>query len=435
MMPRKIFVIMALVATVAFSQQDDIFVPEIMTEQSFVQAPVQVLVEAESAEASYIAAKRKMAALLQSGKSEDECTKSAEETIKGVFTEVTSSQTMINKLDDGSKCILKGKPHVDYAKSRLKAALDALSSATKGNTDVLSHAVKNAKKELKRTKEIANETRRECRCAVKKTADEMWKFATSMTVMRERTIVREMMLICIIKARKKTTTTTKTVTVSKVAPVDPCKKWKAEHKANKEISKALKAEVKFAGGATTLKPQGKTTLNAAAKILNKYPWMSITVEGHSDAPKGARCTALTIGRAKTTETYLKSQGVKNKMTRPVGKCGKKRAIEIIGNAAGRKAAPKGCKVEFDEDEEDDFSGAQLLQQTKLGAAAQCKDPSFKANLLKSRSVKRKLTITKTKLVTSVVQAVCGSKENKAKEAIQQGAQHQGEEVQRGERQG
>merc|ERR1711964_641951 len=101
--------------------------------------------------------------------------------------------------------------------------------------------------------------------------------------------------------------TIKKPTLKPVAPVDPCKKWKAEHKANKEIAAALKAEVKFDGGATTLKPSGKTTLNAAAKILNKYPWMSITVEGHSDAPKGARCTALTIGRAKTTETYLKSK--------------------------------------------------------------------------------------------------------------------------------
>merc|ERR1712072_544598 len=147
-------------------------------------------------------------------------------------------------------------------------------------------------------------------------------------------------------------------------PADPCKKWKAEHKANKEIAKALKAEVKFDGGATTLKAQGKTTLKAAAKILNKYPWMTITVEGHSDAPKGARCTALTIGRAKSTETYLKSKGVKNKMTRPIGKCGKKRAIEIIGNAAGRKAAPKGCKAEEEEEddfEEDNFENDELVQ--------------------------------------------------------------------------
>jgi len=116
--------------------------------------------------------------------------------------------------------------------------------------------------------------------------------------------------------------------------------------------------VKFGGGSTKLENQGKKTLDNVAKILNKYPWMTITVEGHSDAPKGARCTALTIGRAAETEKYLKSKGVKNKMTRPIGKCGQKRAIEIIGNAAGRKAAPKGCGLRAEEDElVQDFSEA------------------------------------------------------------------------------
>merc|ERR1711981_962538 len=156
---------------------------------------------------------------------------------------------MLDNMDNGSKWALRGKAHEDAAK-------------------------KASSKALARQKEIAAESRRERRCTVQKNTKQMWKFATSMTTMRERTIVREMMLICIVKARKKKAAPAEKKP-STVAPVDPCKKWKAEHKANKEISKALKAEVKFGGGSTVLKASGKTTLNGVAKILNKYPWMSI----------------------------------------------------------------------------------------------------------------------------------------------------------------
>merc|ERR1711871_1054699 len=241
-------------------------------------------------------------------------------------------------------------------------------------------------------------TSKACRCRVAKVAAKQFKIAVSLQKAREATIVRETKVICVDNAMKKGSKAaadrcknltindltmakykpqlvlrpkrlakgvslaeckaTIKPTIKPVAPADPCKKWKAEHKANAEIAKALKAEVKFGGGSTKLKDQGKKTLDNVAKILNKYPWMTITVEGHSDAPKGARCTALTIGRAAETEKYLKSKGVKNKMTRPIGKCGKKRAIEIIGNAAGRKAAPKGCGLRGEEDElVQDFSEA------------------------------------------------------------------------------
>jgi outer membrane protein OmpA-like peptidoglycan-associated protein len=341
----KIAMVLAIFAAAAFSQPDDVFVPETQMSESLVQeasrvyktqAVEEIFVEAESAEASFSAAKEKMLTMLDSGKTQDECVDSAEKTIKGVFQEVKNAQKMLDNMDNGSKCANKGKPHVEDAKKRLT---EAFAKLKKKNSKESKSCVDDAKKALERSKELAEETRRECRCAVQKNTKQMWTFATSMTAMRERTIVREMMLICIIKARMKSATKT---TTSKVAPADPCKKWKAEHKANAEIAKALKAEVKFGGGSTKLKDQGKKTLDNVAKILNKYPWMTITVEGHSDAPKGARCTALTIGRAAETEKYLKSKGVKNKMTRPIGKCGKKRAIEIIGNAAGRKAAPKGC---------------------------------------------------------------------------------------------
>merc|ERR1711934_84143 len=284
-------------------------------------------------------------------------------------------------------------------------------------------------------------TSKACRCRVAQVAAKQFKIAVSLHKAREATIVRETKVICVDNAMKKGSKAAadrcKNLTIndltmakykpqlvlrpkrlakgvslaecSKVAPADPCKKWKAEHKANAEIAKALKAEVKFGGGSTKLKDQGKKTLDNVAKILNKYPWMTITVEGHSDAPKGARCTALTIGRAAETEKYLKSKGVKNKMTRPIGKCGKKRAIEIIGNAAGRKAAPKGCGLRAEEDE------LELLQKENKSAEKECRDPKFKTNLLKSKSVQSKLKLTMTKLASGVASASCGAKERSSKE--------------------
>merc|ERR1711871_1462737 len=292
-------------------------------------------------------------------------------------------------------------------------------------------------------------TSKACRCRVAKVAAKQFKIAVSLHKAREATIVRETKVICVDNAMKKGSKaaadrcknlTINDLTMAKykpqlvlrpkrlakgvslaeckatikrtikpVAPADPCKKWKAEHKANAEIAKALKAEVKFGGGSTKLEAQGKKTLDNVAKILNKYPWMTITVEGHSDAPKGARCTSLTVGRAQETEKYLKSKGVKNKMTRPIGKCGKKRAIEIIGNAAGRKAAPKGCGLRGEEDE------LELLQKENKSAEKECRDPKFKTNLLKSKSVQSKLKLTMTKLASGVASASCGAKERTSKE--------------------
>lgn len=127
-----------------------------------------------------------------------------------------------------------------------------------------------------------------------------------------------------------------------VKPVDPCKKWEAENRANAAVAEALKAEVRFGGGKTAITTSGKKTLNSVAKILKQYPWMSIDVEAHSDARSGARCAMLTKGRAANAERYLRLKGVKNPMGKPRGRCATKRAI-VIANADGNKPAPKGCK--------------------------------------------------------------------------------------------
>jgi len=132
---------------------------------------------------------------------------------------------------------------------------------------------------------------------------------------------------------------------TKKEPKDKCVKWKAEQAANKEIADQLaKARVDFGGGSTALTSDGKKTLDETAKILNKYPWMSMEIRGHSDAPAGTRCDSLVKGRAETSMNYLKSKGVANTMKVMPGTCGKIRAITVRPIAVFNGASkPAGCK--------------------------------------------------------------------------------------------
>merc|ERR1711977_347400 len=132
-------------------------------------------------------------------------------------------------------------------------------------------------------------------------------------------------------------------------PVDPCKKWQEERKANLAIAAALKADVGFAPNVVTLNDSGKKTLGEVAKTLNKYPWMAVNVQAHSSAAPGSGCDKLVQGRAESTKTFLASQGVRNKMTVVKGTCSIKRAITIgaqdsISNSGGAGAPPKGCSA-------------------------------------------------------------------------------------------
>merc|ERR1711959_837687 len=130
----------------------------------------------------------------------------------------------------------------------------------------------------------------------------------------------------------------------KKAPTDKCERWKAEQNANNEIVSALaKARVDFGGGSIVLTSEGKKTLQNVAKILNKYPWMTMEVRGPSDAKPGATCTRLVDGRAKSSMDYLRSRGATNTMKVVTGTCGKIKAVTVrpisVFNNEGK---PAGC---------------------------------------------------------------------------------------------
>merc|ERR1711904_343726 len=113
------------------------------------------------------------------------------------------------------------------------------------------------------------------------------------------------------------------------APTDPCKKYQEEKAANKQIAAALTAAVGFAPGSTVVNSSGQKTLDEVAKVLNKYAWMAVNIQGHSDAKAGSHCQKLVDGRAESTKKYLASKGCKNKMTNIAGTCAKKRPSQSV----------------------------------------------------------------------------------------------------------
>merc|ERR1711981_1440387 len=58
-------------------------------------------------------------------------------------------------------------------------------------------------KEYVRAKQVAIETQRECKCAVIRNVAQLVSFSKKLVSVREKTVVRETVLICIVKARAK----------------------------------------------------------------------------------------------------------------------------------------------------------------------------------------------------------------------------------------
>ena len=119
-----------------------------------------------------------------------------------------------------------------------------------------------------------------------------------------------------------------------------CAAWRAKTKANAELARALRRQVKFRSGSTVLTKQGKRILNGVAGTLIRYPWMRVTVEGHSPA-RGNWGKRLTSGRARTSARYLRTRGCRNGF-RQVGK--RTNLIGIKMHASGNTRRPKGCRA-------------------------------------------------------------------------------------------
>merc|ERR1712072_1337589 len=158
----------------------------------------------------YEDAQQQKQSLLQTGKNEKDCIKSAETTISSVLHEFKTIQSMINKLDDGCKCKEKGEYEVKRAAYRWRIARKEVITTTEqreeSNSDsckkeVTSKQIEKARmKEYLQAKEFALELKRQCRCAVINNEHKLVQFSQTMVQVRAKTVVRETVLICILKA-------------------------------------------------------------------------------------------------------------------------------------------------------------------------------------------------------------------------------------------
>merc|ERR1712072_178998 len=355
-------------------------------------------------------ARETLASMQASGKSEAACRKLVADTKNEITTNVRTEQLILDGLSKGHECSALKKEADDEKveqkrtedkEKAAKAHLDAMTKATvtfgsrsfssvkKGDCSwIFSHssyttakanykkavtahqesqgAAAKAVEETKKAVAAAKKATKECNCKTQFAHATANKNSKRNDAANEAAWNMAHRLECVLD--KKTTCTVPacpTTTAPALAPgaaaescpaqvtggpakmpTDPCAKYQAEKAANKQIAAALTAQVGFAPGSVVINPNGKTTLDKVAKILNQYAWMAVNIQGHSDAKQGARCTQLVNGRADSTKKYLASKGCANKMTVITGTCSKVRAITIGAQdtiSAGAKL-PKGCKA-------------------------------------------------------------------------------------------
>merc|ERR1712188_170234 len=179
-----------------------------------LQSDEESLVASSSSyEEFYNAAYRKMQTLVQSVKKADECIKAAESSISSVLQEFKTTQKMLDNLDDGAKCTKKGQHEIKRAEYRWRKATKILETTNfkRKETDKDSCKKEVTAKEYQKTslkeyvhaKKVAIELRRQCKCAVINNVHQLVQFSKTLIKVRAKTVVRETVLICIVKAEAK----------------------------------------------------------------------------------------------------------------------------------------------------------------------------------------------------------------------------------------
>merc|ERR1712093_259220 len=175
------------------------------------------------------------------------CQKAADASISNVFREVQEAQKMLNRLDNGRNCATKNQHLINNAQNlvnrrnrEVKNANSNLRKARRarvswnfsfeslsegrcgafyrhGNWQAAKKKVANRQRTLNQAKanlnsakanlkvQIANakKVRNTCRCNVQKNTKNQLKIAKKLTAERQKTILREMMVKCLVSARAK----------------------------------------------------------------------------------------------------------------------------------------------------------------------------------------------------------------------------------------
>jgi len=231
------FVIIALVLAVASAQKASI------PEETFVQESSMM-----SENAEFASAHEKVSNMLQVNTEarRSACVKAADASINNVFRDVQNSQKMLNRLDNGRNCATRNQHLINRAnnnirnrqrqvhtahanlrsarRSRVKwnfsyeslregscsvffrsGAYQAAKRIVNHRSRVLSSAhanLRSAKNNLKVQIANAKRVRKACRCSVLKATARELKSAQRATADRMKTILREMMVKCLVSARK-----------------------------------------------------------------------------------------------------------------------------------------------------------------------------------------------------------------------------------------
>ena len=87
----------------------------------------------------------------------------------------------------------------------------------------------------------------------------------------------------------------------------------------------------FDTDSSTLRPEGRTTLDRQAQWLQQYPRYTVTIEGHADE-RGTREYNLALGarRAQAARDYLISRGVSASRLRTIS-YGKERPVAVCND--------------------------------------------------------------------------------------------------------
>jgi len=241
------------------STTEDMVVPETAAKTTDTYNPhmVDTLLEATEREVMFKEASNKVEVLLQAGtetlgakRSENKCISNAHKSIASVLHEVKNAQSILNRMDNGSRCAKKGKAAVQNAKASLRQKQAAEKKAHKNlnksrsakitvtvtyssanrnckaftNSNAFRRArrneqakknaltrakqqVRDAKNFLKKMEAKAAADRCKCKARVTKAAKTAVTQARRLTGERKRSIIRELMLICLVKARSKSTPT------------------------------------------------------------------------------------------------------------------------------------------------------------------------------------------------------------------------------------
>merc|ERR1711959_650330 len=112
------------------------------------------------------------------------CVKAADASINNVFKEVQNAQRSLNRLDNGRRCASRNQHLINRAQHTIRLRQRQLNTANA--------KLRNAKR-----------ARLACKCAVKKNVKKQLIQARKLTGDRQKTLLREMMVKCLVAARKK----------------------------------------------------------------------------------------------------------------------------------------------------------------------------------------------------------------------------------------